>query len=274
MTKIATLNLKIPLENYNFHYKFQLSNTKNCILDISENHHISKSEELYKFYSFNSNNIDALQNSYFYLTSPREFNDPFDCQNNQEELIQKKYPIRKEIFDNLGVSCFTRNIQNPSMWNRYADDYSGYCIKFKNNHLIDQSEIDIRSNVAYTKEYYSIEYYYQNIFKEIDRQSIDESSKNDMKFIITIGHKYCQKSIEWKNEEEYRIVSLRCKENYRKIKYDKLMIEAIYLGHNMSEESRNHIVDELKSLNIKPMLFIVNPSSIYRKLNFESCNGY
>lgn len=275
MRQIPTLNLRIPLEDYILHYKFQLENTKDYRLNIKEkdNQEI-KTEKLFKFYFFNTNNIDSLHNSYFYLASPKDFNDPFDCQNHQEELMQKKYPIRKDIFDNLGVSCFTRNSQNPSMWDRYTDKYSGYCIKFKNINLFDRTKIDIRSNVAYTSKYFNIEWYYQEIFKEIDHQKISENSKNDMKFIITIGHKYCQKSTDWKNEEEYRIVSLRCKENLRKIYYDPSQIEELYLGYNMIEENKKIILDVIKAKGINPKIFVVKPSTIHRKLILEDCNSY
>lgn len=37
-------------------------------------------KKLYKFYSPSPENIDDIRNKVLWLTNPKEFNDPFDCQ--------------------------------------------------------------------------------------------------------------------------------------------------------------------------------------------------
>ena len=223
-------------------------------------------EYLYKFYASKSHSFESLYQKYFYLNSPDKFNDPFDCSSHQEETMQKKYPVRKEIYDNLGVACFSNNYKNPSMWDRYTNDYSGFCVKFKNHKLIDRSLIEIGCNVFYTKQHTSSQWFYEKIFDEINLQPIPESSKNDIKFALTIVHKYCQKSIEWQNEDEYRIVSMRCLENNRRLSFNPKCIEEVYLGYKMSEMHKEKIIEVLAQHSPNCKVFSVRPSNHQREL--------
>lgn len=268
--KIPSLNLNIPIENYTLEYKFNLENTKNYLVNIIDNlNPLSiESECLFKFYTISDHSFDALENNYFYLTSPDKFNDPFDCLVHQEEEMQKKYPMRKEIYENLGATCFSNNLKNPSMWNRYTNDYSGFCIKFKKIKLVDRSLIEIGTNVFYTKKHLNPLWFYQNVFKEIDAQPIQNSSKSDMKFILTVVHKYCQKSYEWQNEEEYRFVSLRCLENSRKLNFNPQCVEEIYIGYKMSDTDKHRIINLMKKQYPDCKINLARPSSHSRELVF------
>jgi hypothetical protein len=93
---------------------------------------------LFKYYSLSEFSIDSLQNNYFYLNNPLNFNDPFDCCNNL--IIEKQ----KDAIDGLpvpfindaphvGISCFSTNGLNPLMWGHYTNSYVGFVIKFRNN---------------------------------------------------------------------------------------------------------------------------------------------
>lgn len=268
--KIPSLNLKIPLENYFLKYSFNLLNTKNYSLEVLDNSDISanNSDYLYKYYGSNDYSFDSLNKNYFYLNSPDKFNDPFDCAFHQEEIMQAKYPVRRDIYNNLGVTCFSNNYKDPSMWNRYTNDYCGFCLKFKREKLVDRSLIEIGSKVFYTTKHLNSEWFYSTIFKKIDTQPITESAKNDIKFALSIVHKYCQKSIEWKSENEYRIVSLRCIENNRQLQFNPECLEEIYLGYKMSEVNRDIIVKLVHRHYPKCKIFSVKPSNHRRELVF------
>ena len=49
---------------------------------------ISTPKYLYKYFSLNVFSLDCLENDYIYLSNPKDFNDPFDCNRN---LIAEKY---------------------------------------------------------------------------------------------------------------------------------------------------------------------------------------
>ena len=52
----------------------------------------SMPRSLYKYFSLNNFSIDNLQNDYIYLSNPKDFNDPFDC--NRNLIIEKQKQLR------------------------------------------------------------------------------------------------------------------------------------------------------------------------------------
>lgn len=75
-----------------------------------------KAEKVFKFYALNLNNIDALLNSYFYLSNPATFNDPFDCNINlldspdDVEHIRQMKTVKRNDARDLGVVSMTEVI--------------------------------------------------------------------------------------------------------------------------------------------------------------------
>lgn len=274
--KTPSLNFELTVEDYSLSYSFNLKNTRNYCLDVRRNlgGNNLKNEYLYKFYASNEFSFESLCDGYFYLNSPDKFNDPFDCSVHQEETMQKKYPMRKNIYENLGVSCFTNNFKNPSMWDRYTSDYSGFCAKFKKDQLVDRSQIEIGTNVFYTNQHYNSLWFYTKFFEQIDNEPLSESAKNDIKFVVTIVHKYGQKSIEWQNEDEYRIISLRCLENERQLKFKYENLEELYLGYKMTELNKEIIFEIVRKYCPNCNVFTVKPSNHKRELILENCNSY
>ena len=75
---------------------------------------ISKPKYLYKYFSLNNFSIDSLENDYIYLSNPKDFNDPFDCNRNliaekQKELRDWQYIERLNDIPNIGIVCFSEN---------------------------------------------------------------------------------------------------------------------------------------------------------------------
>ena len=66
--------------------------------------------KLYKFYSLELYNIEALLNHYFYLSNPGDFNDPFDCNVNLVEDIEgteKLETVTRNRYRNVGITSFS-----------------------------------------------------------------------------------------------------------------------------------------------------------------------
>jgi hypothetical protein len=120
------------------------------------------------FYKFTSAEraIEIVKNKQLWFSSPKNFNDPFDCninlidfQPSEEQIktvinekvqrnrktrrqeIQKNkrnaYRIRNqfaeqlnEMFQNSGICCFSEKYENILLWSHYAENHRGICLGF------------------------------------------------------------------------------------------------------------------------------------------------
>jgi len=79
---------------------------------------ISEPKYLYKYYSLNNFSIDSLENDYLYLSNPKDFNDPFDCNRNliieqRKELRDWQYVERLNDISDIVITCFSENGMEP-----------------------------------------------------------------------------------------------------------------------------------------------------------------
>lgn len=111
----------------------------------------------FKYYALTEYNVDALTKMYVYATHPKQFNDPFDC----NELLIKfdtwkdVHNLWGDLYDNfrktyssldaacdesnkaywnilykkLGLVSFTSSYDNYQMWALYAQN-NGFCLEF------------------------------------------------------------------------------------------------------------------------------------------------
>ena len=164
-----------------------------------------------------------LENNTMKFSSPKEFNDPFDCQivpdtgNDFNEILDflkdnnfnrltnfeinnlansiintpgKWKNITEQTFDKIinatGVCCFTKEENNLLMWSHYTNSHKGVCLKF--NVLKDLDFFVIPFPVKYSDQYPTY-----NHLK--DRTTL----VNDM--VLT-------RSKIWEDENEIRVIKL------------------------------------------------------------------
>jgi hypothetical protein len=114
----------------------------------NENFQTEIPKSLYKYYSLNKYNINALEENYFYLSNPKDFNDPLDCNQNliienQKKLVDWEYVPLLNNFTDKGITSFSENGLNPLMWGHYTKSYCGFTLKFKSLEILpDISEIN------------------------------------------------------------------------------------------------------------------------------------
>ncbi len=119
----------------------------------------SKPSSFFKYYALSQNSVDALTHLYIYATHPRQFNDPFDCNeklvkysswndirhlcDNRSLLyqIQQLYPTEQEackwaqsahwllLYKKMGLVSLTTKDDNYQMWAHYAQN-NGFCLEF------------------------------------------------------------------------------------------------------------------------------------------------
>ena len=119
---------------------------------------------LYKYYSDNPRNIEAIKNNKMWYSAPCCFNDVFDCTLTIDEKdifnsilhmapdsmgIREGSPMWNQIrgtisrkirdalssFDDLrsrmGISCLSESDDSLLMWAHYADNHRGICVEYK-----------------------------------------------------------------------------------------------------------------------------------------------
>ena len=200
-----------------------------------------------------------LENNTMKFSSPKEFNDPFDCQivpdteNTFEQVVSflnennfynlsvpqiknlaedtMKTPEKwkntiEQTFDKIinatGVCCFTKEENNLLMWSHYTNSHKGVCLKF--NVLKDLDFFVIPFPVKYSDQYPTY-----NHLK--DRTTL----VNDM--VLT-------KSKIWEYENEIRVIKLN-KTGY--INFKKGALEEIVFGCNTTDQE----INEIKNLALK-----------------------
>lgn len=215
-------------------------------------------EHLYKFYSLNPYNLDALKNNYLYASHPAELNDKFDCfkgmidynsasdelikfylqifhseeeikENFDElkELFQDAFPV--SLFSGIGVISLTTKISNPLMWAHYASANHGFTVKF--NHKYFHEKVLGPFPINYQKNWEPI------------------SLKNLMIAFLYITN---IKAKAWKYEDEWRFIGSgknmsipgykEDKEfiDNRKFPYQKDAIEEIILGNMFTDRMEKY----------------------------------
>lgn len=149
--------------------------------------------QLFKHTSISDNLYKTLMNAELWFASPTTFNDPFDCQINDqtnwdeenirdyvnrtsqpapygvdvEEVVRKSQEepgsFNKFFTDNLkkilskqGVTCFLQSPDNLLLWAHYSDSHKGVCLKFD---ITEDDELfDIVVPVKYSKNYPNFDY--------------------------------------------------------------------------------------------------------------------
>lgn len=114
----------------------------------------------YKYYALTENSVDALTNLYVYASHPKQFNDPFDCnekliefdswndvQNLWGEVFDKYKKINPTLktacedsnraywyilYKKLGLVALSPRCDNYQMWALYAQN-NGFCLEFEVN---------------------------------------------------------------------------------------------------------------------------------------------
>ena len=241
-------------------YKRNTINTlkKHLYYLIAQSSYTSYSPTAYKFRACNDYLFQSLKNENVGLTSPKYFNDPFDCPilellNNDEDFSQI---IRQAYNECLKISCFSSNLKLPRidkeqqlireekrqgatseylnelMWAHYADSHKGVCIKYHFPNSITQLAGDHNSVICYFKDVT-----YSN--KDISQYSYKEA--------INMYDAFFLKGKQWEYENELRLLyfNLEGEEGFHSIEA-KNCIEAIYFGLKCSQENQDKIIEILK----------------------------
>jgi len=140
------------------------------------------------------------------------------------------------------IYSMSKRWDNMSLWANYSNKHMGYCLEFKNERLFSRAY-----EVNYPDE-------------EITMDFTDLDSVNSYFFF--------NKSKEWSNEEEVRIV-LPLKTQHP-IAFDPALLTRVILGYRISEEDKSQIITWTDKCQIPLLLVQTRYISFTHKLELTT----
>lgn len=259
----ANPNSKINEIEYEF-LKFRLSVpiikekiTINDQVKLTKNRdQLGIATSVFKYFGVQDHNIKGFKRSYLYYSNYSNFNDPFDCnielvsfdREKKKTRHKRKEKILKENIKNLGICCFSRNVNSILMWSHYASKHKGFCLEF---HYNNSSEGINPLDIIYSNDFIKAAFH---------KNSLD-----------ALFHLIYTKAKDWEYEKELRSIKINLlNDEARKIPYKKEELKAIYLGVNIDsaiKEKLLEIVEEVYDNKIE--VYQGKLSSLSFEINWE-----
>jgi len=227
--------------------------------------------KLYKYREFGEFTDKIIQNSSLYFSSPESFNDPFDCnlqfknpitkeqiaetiinihnvshsKNDNIDRIVATYMDKPEEFANLmqkqlanrivsdiGVLSLSADPKNILMWSHYASNHEGLVLEFN---ISQNSPCFI--NVPDTPPILALPVEYKTRY-----QLLNYGNAEDIERLLLT------KYIDWKYEQEYRVIDI----HYQGEKeFKKLDLTGIIFGLKASESDIRNLIHLCKKYGYK-----------------------
>lgn len=227
---------------------------------------------LYRFFSYNSNSLGPLICGGLYFSSPKDFNDSFDCDfRMMPTAIEKQLGISwddaveesKADVRKIGIACFTPHWNNSLMWAHYADKFRGFCLGFEfDNPLSRNSNLDDIFKTYRGRPYHTLEYWlHEMIYANHDEYptmasfSFDETEEEMPEAILRY------KAFDWQYEHEVRL-SFLGGEGVHPIPGN---FKEVYFGLRMDDEKKRVLISILGKHN--PMFYNTNKSKTHIKID-------
>lgn len=202
-------------------------------------------QRLYLFRKCSEYAMKDLINNRLSIVKPKRLNDPVDClifpwrECLDKNCIEKThipflaksydyYRIRSFVSGDNNVDYEKDTVKNTLMWSHYADEHRGLCI------LYDFSENFINSKDGENPRNYFMKV---NYIDEKEDISVNKS-------VMSVDQGFATKSIDWKYENEVRLISYDCssEEDFTYINLDnKSKIKAIFFGLRCDKDTINTI---------------------------------
>ena len=225
-------------------------------------------KSIYKYFNINDFSIDALKKRSVWLSSPTNFNDPYDCglsidyerlRKEEDDYFRlmfrssdekdKEKAIRmgltpgwvisvakcnmEEYFGAIGICSFSESKLNLLLWAHYADKHKGFCVEYD---CSDGSKLkELLERVNYVNDIPSITH------REINNSGDGEGRKRYFSNLALI------KSTDWQYEKEWRLIQDYQNQYYR----DELNIKAIYLGTRFDSNNKDLLINALGDTSSK-----------------------
>ncbi|SIS91710.1 Protein of unknown function [Chryseobacterium ureilyticum] len=236
--------------------------------------------KVYKYRSIEKDifdrDIKTLKENSFYSSNYSALNDPFDIYFNEEishsvDLLKILFPFAEldnfkkclgEVLDfkeKIGIYCLSTDFLNEQLWAYYASSYSGYCIEYDLDILIDK------------EQNFDFQYKFKVDYKEsVPTLGIEDMSNLSSSFIQKM---FATKKSAWKHEKEVRLIF----DKYGMKKFHPSAITGIYFGIKTPEIVKETFYklfenNDVKFYEVFPSNFELDFKLIYetkRKLKYD-----
>jgi len=159
-----------------------------------------------------------------------------------KEMLRQTEIIINKVIDSYAIYSLSNNAESHSMWAHYADNHSGFCIKFKKE-MFEAKEIQYKKKLPSINMLELIE---MNIKNDLDIKTKNYTVHNE------IHEKLHHKLEDWDKEQEYRYIDTDNLKNgkTRKVKkYKKNNVDGIIFGYRMSERTKNFLFSKTNFKN-------------------------
>lgn len=139
---------------------------------------------------------NTLINNKLGFSKAGRLNDPFEIAHHfyhskAYQLVDK----RRSFLNEIEISCFSRNPQEPLMWSHYADKHLGVCYIFDEMELVTYGLCSDFGDIIYSSHIPHIHFHYPE-----SEERLEVELKSQLKPVIFT------KSLVWEYEKEYRII--------------------------------------------------------------------
>lgn len=237
---------------------------------------------VYKYRPDNENTEKIITDKTLWFSSPRDFNDPFDCWVNcaepKKEHIQNiisnsnlpnsvksmclkgapvynKKMMKKDIdivLSKILICCFSEVKDNILMWSHYADSHKGLCFQF--DMLASQDSFSLVKKVEY-----------------VDSMPLYDDSKDRLAIIEKVIQ---PKAENWAYEKEVRIVKTpnMCDNGKNAISYNPLALKKIIFGCKTDKNTIEKYKRLCKEHGFQHVIFSQMMQNIDGKFELEEKN--
>lgn len=272
-------NYLTPATVMKIYKSFNSNSSDSFIMDTAHSYleHIPK--KLYRYrpatYDKEHGNRDllAIADSKIWFSSPKNFNDPFDCSFNinvdkmLKELISQEFSeltlpslsrmagleqdIQKlsqelsqdiqELGSEFRIACLSEASDSILMWSHYANSHSGICVEYDTESLI-MATGDLFFPVSYS-----------NTLPTIDLKITDEKEDDFAAFSFVLK-RLLTKATPWSYEKEWRAIhseDVGQGDNPSGTLINSLAPTAIYLGCKADERLKHDIKDYCRGSHVQ-----------------------
>ena len=193
--------------------------------------------------------LDTITQNCFFAPNFDQLNDPTETlllSNNFKvltaALVQALSPSSQKELDKvlealdavisrrneIGIYSLSGTYKDEILWAHYSNSHHGFCIEYDLNLLLKKNKVDVLYSfpVEYAPQPPQIE------FKDL-------SDKTGISIVRKLAG---YKSLRWKYEEEYRIIT----QELGMYRYNYEALKAIYFGLRMPNNQKHEIMDRLK----------------------------
>lgn len=180
---------------------------------------------LYKYYSLsddeksNARKFQTLSDGKMYMSTIKDFNDPFDSKGyfydaTQLKEIERLQPHEGRLIDDFsdyikGTSLTGNGVQSMPMWAHYSNNHAGFCVSYDM-----QSNIELKS-CTFPIQYMSDRLNVTSLLKELAQKMSDEIDRqtalgkktiiiDDLTIVYMISLLCNLKHVSWNYEHEFR----------------------------------------------------------------------